>query len=112
MNLRDDEYYEGLADKAERGELPAPEKVLTGQEAANRGRALLMWATDTDTLDDAVKAARRGRPRLGPGEGRSPVVRGRVSADEYAALEALAERTGRSLSELVREGVALVLANA
>ena len=110
--MKDDTYYSDLADRAERGDLRPTGPVLTGAAAVAAGARDLMWATGTETIEDAIRAAHRGRPRLGPGEGRSPVVRARVSADDYTALGALAQRTGRSRSDLVREGVRLVLRSA
>ena len=110
--MKDDTHYSELADRAERGDLRPTGTALTGAAAAAAGAQDLMWATGTDTLEDATVVARRGRPRLGPGDGRSPVVRARVSEDEYTALADLAQRTGRTRSDLVREGVRLVLRSA
>ncbi|MDR1265858.1 MAG: ribbon-helix-helix domain-containing protein [Propionibacteriaceae bacterium] len=107
-------YWE-LHREATRGGLRPAEPgrlALRGAAAAEAGARDLMWATGADNLDQALAVARGGRPRLSPGEGRSPVVRARLEEAGFAALEALAERTGQSQSELVRQGVKLVLAAA
>ncbi|MDR0627682.1 MAG: ribbon-helix-helix protein, CopG family [Bifidobacteriaceae bacterium] len=100
-------YYQELV---ERGELPGSGPVLRGRSATEAARRDLMWVTGESDRGAAVRAL-GGRPRLGPGKGRSPVVRARVSDAEYAELESLAERTGRTQSDLVREGLRLVLAS-
>jgi hypothetical protein len=114
MTKPDPAYYEALAEKAECGDflMEPGGQVLHGQEAVDEGRRILMWATETDTVEDALKTARRGHPRLSPGTGRSPVVRARLEESDYAALETMAEETGKTQSELVRQGVKLVLAAA
>ncbi|MDR1213428.1 MAG: ribbon-helix-helix protein, CopG family [Propionibacteriaceae bacterium] len=114
MNAHDDQHYWDLDEQAERGELrPEPDNpVLHGDAAVAEGQRILMWATETDTIEEALAMARRGHPRLSPGQGRSPVVRARLEEADYEALEALAERSGKSQSELVRQGVKLVLASA
>jgi hypothetical protein len=114
MNDREEAVYWELSARAERGglpTLPGPDD-LRGAAAAEAGGRDLMWATDTATVEDALTAARRGRPRLGPGAGRSPVVRARLSTGDFESLEHLSTHTGRSVSDLVREGVKRVLADA
>jgi hypothetical protein len=108
----DDSTFDELSARAERGALKPLEPPLVGEAAAEAGQADLMWATGAATAEEAARVALRGRPRLGPGRGRSPVVRARVADDEYAALGELARRTGRSKSQLVRDGVRLVLGGA
>ncbi|KDA04625.1 hypothetical protein DC31_05905 [Microbacterium sp. CH12i] len=51
----------------------------------------------------------RGRPRVGARRGESPTVKGRVTDAELEALKAVIAETGRTQSELVRQGVQLVL---
>lgn len=80
---------------------------LRGEAATAAGQSFLVEAYGSE---EAVKRAmRRGRPRVGQAQGASPEVRGRIMRSEFDALEALARRTGRSRSDLVREGVHLVL---
>lgn len=55
-----DEIYEDLADAAERGELTLTEAILSGDVARAEARALLMQATGTSTIEDAVRAALGG----------------------------------------------------
>lgn len=52
----------------------------------------------------------RGRPRVGARRGESPAVKGRVTDTEFEALKEVIAETGRSQSQLVRQGVQLVLA--
>ncbi|MGV8882842.1 MAG: ribbon-helix-helix domain-containing protein [Rhodoglobus sp.] len=88
--------------------LPAPDVVLTGEEAAAAGRAfLLVEYGDEEALEHAL---RPGRPRVGAPRGESPTVRGRLSGEDFAAFKLLEERTGKKQSELVREAVHLLLA--
>lgn len=110
---KDDAYYAELAERLSSGAEPivgagAP---LFGPEAAAQGRAFLIEAFGSE---DAVEEfIRSGRPRLGdePGKrGASPSVRGRVSEAQLVELRAVMAETGRSQSDLVREGVELVLA--
>lgn len=69
-----DDGYEELAAAAERGELaPLPNSRLRGAEAAAAGRAALLAATGTDTLDEAHRLA-IGRSRAGEAKPRSTSV--------------------------------------
>lgn len=52
----------------------------------------------------------RGRPRVGARRGESPTVKGRVTDLELKAFKEVMAETERSQSELVRQGVQLVLA--
>ena len=42
----------------------------------------------------------RGRPAMGPKSGKGAVLTTRITAETRAALEAEAERTGRSISQV------------
>lgn len=53
---------------------------------------------------------RRGRPPVGSPRGESPVVKGRVTPAEWDELKEIQAATDRSLAELVRRGVQLVIA--
>ena len=80
---------------------------LRGEAATAAGQSFLMEAYGSK---DAVKRAmRRGRPQVGQTAGASPEVRGRIMPSEFDALEALRKQTGRSRSDLVREGIHLLL---
>ncbi|MHA6667365.1 ribbon-helix-helix protein, CopG family [Homoserinimonas sp. A447] len=80
---------------------------LRGEAAAAAGRSFLVEAYGSEA---AVKRAmRRGRPRVGQATGASPEVRGRIMPAEFDALEELRKQTGRSRSDLVREGIHLLL---
>jgi hypothetical protein len=84
--------------------LPEPQNVRTGEAAAAAGHAFLLREYGSE--EAIARALRPGRPRLGtPPRGESPTVRGRISDDDFTAFKQLAERTGRSQSELVRESV-------
>jgi predicted DNA-binding protein len=60
----------------------------------------------------ALEFAGPGRPRLDEGRQASPSVRTRLTPETYDQLRSLAKQSGRSVSELLREGVELVLAKA
>ena len=65
----------------------------------------------TDAQYDQDDLQRPGRPRVGDTKrGPSPTLRGRVSDADYAAFQKLEKVTGRTQSDLVREGVQLLLA--
>ncbi|CAN5320800.1 hypothetical protein BH09ACT6_BH09ACT6_03080 [soil metagenome] len=83
--------------------------VVTGAAAAAAGRAFLVSEYGSEEAVDQL--IRRGRPRVGhkrPGE--SPVVRARISDQDFAAFKQLEDATGKTQAELVREGVHLLLA--
>lgn len=82
--------------------------ALTGVAAAAAGREFLVGEYGSEA---AVQAEiRRGRPRLGaPRRGASPSVRGRLTDGDYAAFKELENETGLTQSDLVREGVHLLL---
>ncbi len=80
---------------------------LQGDAAAAAGRSFLVEAYGSDVA--VSRAMRRGRPRVGQPAGPSPEVRGRIMPAEFDALEELVKQTGRSRSDLVREGIRLLL---
>ena len=80
---------------------------LRGEAATATGSAFLVEAYGSEGA--VTRAMRRGRPRVGQAKGASPEVRGRIMPSEFDALEALAKQTGRSRSDLVREGIHLLL---
>jgi hypothetical protein len=98
--------YDDLAARAEAGTLaPIPGTVLRGDDARDAGRAALMAATGTDTVEDAARLA-LGRPRVG--EARTPTVvwKVRASAQLDDLVTDFAKNEGTSMSELVRVAVA------
>ncbi len=97
--------YDDLAARAERGELaPIPGTDLHGSAGADAGRAMLMDATGTDTLDDAMAVA-LGRPRLEAGpDGPMWKVRSTKNLDQQ--INQLAIRRGVSKFEIIRQAAA------
>ncbi|AMM20465.1 hypothetical protein AX769_10295 [Frondihabitans sp. PAMC 28766] len=85
-------------------ERPAP---ITGDEAREIGRMLL---DDDVPAGDVLERARRGRASLGSSGSESPTLRFRVPAEQAAELESVAAVTHLQKSELLREGLRLVLA--
>ena len=66
------------------------------------------WVTEAGVGYDVEQLKRRGRGRGRPGRGAEPmqVVAVRLSADEIAALDAVAERDHVSRSEVIRRALA------
>jgi hypothetical protein len=64
------------------------------------------WADEAELGYDVEALKRRGRGRPGRGAEPSQVVALRLTADEVAALDARAEREGKSRSEVIREALA------
>lgn len=94
--------------------LPAPVDVRTGESAAAYGREFLLREFGDE---QAIQAAMRkpGRPRkatvkVAARKGASPTVRARVTDADFDTLALIEAKTGKTESELVREGVALVIA--
>lgn len=106
MTETTDDYDWGtLAARAEDGSLPPVEgTVLRGQAAADGGRAALLAATGSDTLEEATRVA-LGRPRLG-GTGEVNVtwkIRAPQALDQI--VDQLAQRQGKTRSALIRDAV-------
>ena len=60
-----EQYYWDLEEQYERGEIRPEEPgkhALFGADAEAEGQKMLMWATNTDTIEDAVAAALAGSP--------------------------------------------------
>ncbi|NQX28857.1 ribbon-helix-helix domain-containing protein [Microbacteriaceae bacterium VKM Ac-2854] len=110
---KDDEDYAAFAERLSSGAEPivGAGTPLVGAEAAAHGRALLIESFGSE---EAVEEfIRSGRPRLGDEptrRGASSTVRGRITDDQLAELRGVMADTGRSQSDLVREGIALLLA--
>lgn len=79
--------------------------TVTGptEEAREAMHQMLMGAASPDQKQDIERAAKGGRPRLSPGEGRSPVWRVRVPEPLDNDLQAAAEAEGRKLPEVLRD---------
>lgn len=96
-----------LADPAVRlddwAERPA---AVTGDDARQLGRLLLDDNVPASTI---VTALRPGPPALGKSGEESPILRFRVPEEDRSALRKLTEITHRKQSDLLREGLALVL---
>lgn len=99
--------YDEMATAAERGELARkPGTRLSGEQAAEAGRAALLEATGARTIQEAAHLA-VGRPRVGSElTGPSRQFRVRASDAMYAAVQDVAAREGRGVSEVVREAIA------
>lgn len=64
------------------------------------------WADEAETEVDVAALKKRGRGRPGRGAEPSRVIALRLTADEISALDARAEREGKSRSEVIREALA------
>ncbi len=64
------------------------------------------WATEAEACYDVAALKKRGRGRPGRGAEPSQVIALRLTADEVSALDARAEREGKSRSEVIREALA------
>ncbi|GAA1359950.1 hypothetical protein GCM10009596_16060 [Arthrobacter rhombi] len=106
MTSNANEAYEALADRAERGELPAVPGTAWRGTAESRAEAarLLMGATGTEDVQEAIRVG-VGRPKVGAGAGPSPVVRARVPEELKARVTALAAREHLKESDIVREAL-------
>lgn len=64
------------------------------------------WSAEADAGYDVEALKKRGRGRPGRGAEPSQVVAVRLTEDELAAVDARAEREGKSRSEVIREALA------
>ena len=96
-----DEYYANPMVVAHLG--PGSTPAQTGQEVMAREFGSLAAAEHFARTGEILP----GRPPVGsrPTPGPSPSVRARIARDDYDRLVALAEKTGRTQSDLVREGI-------
>lgn len=98
--------YDALADRAERGELKVKAgTVRRGDASRAEAQRLLMDATDTSAVDDAIRVG-VGRPPVGTERGASPVVRGRVPQAIKDAVSEIMAAENRTESDVVREAIA------
>lgn len=102
----EEQYYDDLARKAERGKLRPSGKQLRGREATEASQKLLMEATGTQTVDDATRVA-LGRPRLDEEEDRQPNVPWKLVAPHKldASLENARKPRGLNRSQYIRRAV-------
>lgn len=79
--------------------------IVTGptEEARDAMHQILMGAAFPEQKEDIERAAKGGRPRLSPGEGRSPLWRVRVPEPLDKDLHAAAEAEGRNFSDVLRD---------
>lgn len=64
------------------------------------------WAAEAETGYDVAALKKRGRGRPGRGAEPSQVIALRLTADEISALDARAEREGKSRSAVIRDALA------
>jgi len=64
------------------------------------------WSAGAEAGYDVATLKKRGRGRPGRGSEPSQVIALRLTADEISALDARAEREGKSRSEVIREALA------
>lgn len=67
---------------------------------------ILEWANEAERGFDVAVLKKRGRGRPGRGAEPSQVVALRLTASEIAALDARAEREGKSRSQVIRDALA------
>ena len=77
---------------------------LHGGGAEAVGIAWMNWFAEAGY--DVAALKKRGRGRPGRGAEPSQVIALRLTADEVSALDARAEREGKSRSEVIREALA------
>ncbi|NHN57089.1 CopG family transcriptional regulator [Calidifontibacter sp. DB0510] len=75
-------------------------------EGAISEKQITQWADEADAGYDVEALKRRGRGRPGRGSEPMQVVAVRLTADEIAALDALAEREHLTRSEAIRRALA------
>ncbi|WP_129658428.1 ribbon-helix-helix protein, CopG family [Rothia halotolerans] len=63
------------------------------------------WADEAEAGYDVEALKKRGRGRPGRGAEPSQVIALRLTTDEIAALDARAEREGKTRSEVIREAL-------
>jgi len=107
-----DADYQALSDNYADPNAPLPQtmgEALTGADAAAVGRALMLRDFGSDKAIE--EALRTGRPRVDGSRtsGHTVGVTARIPDNERDALMRLAQQTGRNKSDLIREGVQLLL---
>ncbi|MDR2974461.1 MAG: hypothetical protein LBV00_07085 [Propionibacteriaceae bacterium] len=102
LTQEEEQYYWGLDAAAEQGELLPDETagpILSGREAQAQSHRMLMWATETTTIEDAVAVA-LGRPRLSaqPNE----TLKVRTPRPLAEGLRQFARQHGSTVSQVAR----------
>lgn len=64
------------------------------------------WTAEAEAGYDVEALKKRGRGRPGRGAEPTQVVALRLTVEELAAIDAVAERTGRTRSEAIRDALA------
>ncbi|MGV3733270.1 MAG: ribbon-helix-helix domain-containing protein [Microcella sp.] len=83
---------------------------MTSNETINgrpvTAQQIAEWVAEAEAGYDVAALKKRGRGRPGRGAEPSQVVALRLTLDEIAALDARAEREGKTRSEIIREALA------
>ncbi len=83
--------------------------TMTSNETINgrpvTAQQIAEWAAEAEAGYDVAALKKRGRGRPGRGAEPSQVVALRLTLDEIAALDARAEREGKTRSEVIREAL-------
>ena len=96
--------YQALLARIESGDVRSvPGSLRRGEEAAQAGRALLMEATQTDTIDDAITVA-LGRPRKTAVP--TTVIKAAMPEPMVVRVRTLARRQKVSTAQVVRTAMA------
>ncbi|KJQ55012.1 ribbon-helix-helix protein, CopG family [Microbacterium sp. SA39] len=78
-------------------------ETINGQPVTEE--QIVAWAAEAEAGYDVELLKRRGRGRPGRGSEPSQVVALRLTLDEIAALDARAEREGKTRSEVIRDAL-------
>ena len=78
-------------------------ETINGQPVSER--QIVDWAAEAEAGCDVAALKKRGRGRPGRGAEPSQVVALRLTLDELAALDARAEREGKTRSVVIREAL-------
>lgn len=81
----------------------APNETINGNPVSEE--QIAAWAAEAESGYDVEALKKRGRGRPGRGAEPSQVVALRLTLDEIAALDARAEREGKTRSEVIREAL-------
>jgi hypothetical protein len=115
MTESNEELAQRLSESS--GPFPEPLSVRTGSDAAAAGREFLLREFgDEQSIEAAMRKPGRPSKKSSPtgavtaNAGASPTVRGRVPLADYRRLQEVEKKSGKTESELVREGIALVIA--
>lgn len=85
-----------------------PEETINGNPVTEE--QIEAWATEAEAGFDVEELKKRGRGRPGRGAAPSLVVGVRLTVEELAAIDALAQREGKTRSEVMRAALAAAAA--